>query len=96
MVTRGPDGKFVKGHSGGPGRPPRETEQYFVDLFRTSVSDADFQEVVAALVKAAKRGNTMATKIILEYLMGTPKQKADIAADLHVSMVEIVKEVAGE
>jgi hypothetical protein len=78
-VERDENGRFKKGISGNPkGRAPRETEQYFVDLFRSSVSDTDFKAVVDALVKAAKRGNTAAIKIILDYLMGAPKQRTEL------------------
>jgi hypothetical protein len=77
-VGRDESGRFKKGeYTGGPGRPSRETEKYFLELFRSSVSDADFKAVIEALVKAAKRGNTAATKIILDYLMGPPVQRTE-------------------
>lgn len=75
VAQRDEKGRFIKGTEAGPGRPPRETEQYFKDLFRGSVSDDDFRAAVAALVKEAKRGNTAALKLLFDYLMGPPLQK---------------------
>ena len=80
MAERNAKGQFTKGASGNPkGRKPRETERYFLDLFRSCISDTDFKDAIAVLVRLAKRGNTVAIKIILDYLMGPPVQKSELS-----------------
>ena len=92
VAQRDEKGRFAKGNPGGPGRPTRETEQYFIELFRDCVSDDDFRAVVDALVRAAKRGNTSAAKMILDYLMGPPKQKAEVSGEAGGPITFVIKE----
>jgi hypothetical protein len=76
VPERGKDGRFVPGNSGGPGRPPRETERGDLDLFRSCISDKDKKELIRAALKHGKspRGY-LDRKLLLAYLLGQPVQR---------------------
>jgi hypothetical protein len=68
MAERDKNGRFVKGHAGGPGRPPREREEKYYELAMTSVTYKDWQAIINRAANDAKRGDAQARKWLAEYL----------------------------
>lgn len=82
MTDRGPDGKFVKGHSGGPGRPPKQREEKYYDITMTACTFDDWKAIVKKAVDQAKRGDAVARKWLSDYLVGTPEQNVNLKTDI--------------
>ncbi len=70
---RDKQGRFVKGSSGGPGRPKRATEQEYLATLGEAVSLADWREVVVRAMSDAKTGDAKAREWLAKYLIGEPK-----------------------
>lgn len=66
-------GRFVKGGSGGPGRPKRATEQEYLATLSEAVSLTDWREVVTRAVSDAKSGDAKAREWLTKYLIGEAK-----------------------
>lgn len=81
VAGRNEKGQFTKGNPGGPGRPRREVEARNLQLFWATVSDEDWQAVVAAMIKQAKRGNVAAAQWLGNYHMGKPQDSVDITSN---------------
>jgi hypothetical protein len=65
-------GRFQKGCKPGPGNPHlRQVSQLRTALMR-AVTPSDIEEVVAKLLAAAKTGDTVAAREILNRVLGTP------------------------
>lgn len=64
-------GRFIAGNPGGPGRPPRATEQERLDALHSAVSADDWREVCAAAVAAAINGDNKAREWLSKYLLPT-------------------------
>lgn len=75
MAERDEKGHFVKGHSGGPGRPPKEREERFYEIMLSAVTYENWKEIVKKAVDQAKRGDSSARKFLADYLIGPPVQK---------------------
>jgi hypothetical protein len=67
---RDPRGRFAPGGPGGPGRPRRQVETDYLRALADSVSLEDWQEIVAAAVEAAKRGDARSREWLARYLLG--------------------------
>ena len=65
-TTRDHDGRFVKGHPGGPGRPRGSRNKAGQRLDERAAADAD--EILAQMIKAAKDGNQRAAEFVLSRL----------------------------
>lgn len=65
-------GKFLPGHSGGPGRPARPLEQRYLDAVRQAVTVADLICVFRTAVALAKAGDMPAAKFVASYTLGLP------------------------
>jgi hypothetical protein len=63
-------GRFVKGNSGGPGNPKAHDSLRLRQVFRSACSDADLRAICRKLVIMARKGNLLATREILERVMG--------------------------
>ena len=73
--NRGRDagGRFARGNPGGPGNPhAQKVAQLRSTLFR-AVSTTDLREVIKRLVTEAKGGDTAATRLLLNYVLGEPQ-----------------------
>jgi hypothetical protein len=81
MAERDDQGRFTKGHSGGPGRPPRSKEEKYLKATFAAVTLSDWRAIVKKAVEQAKRGNPSARKWLSDYLLGTPQQKLDVTSD---------------
>lgn len=71
-------GKFTKGNPGGPGRPRRSIEEKYLKAFNSAFKVEDVKEIVAALIKAALRGDVRAAQLLLSYGLGTPVNRTEI------------------
>ncbi len=78
-IWRNPDGTFGKGTIANPnGRPKREVEREYLDVTISSVSPADWAEIVKMVKALAKAGDMTAVKWLSENLMGKPAQQVDM------------------
>lgn len=71
---RDANGKFAPGGGGGPGRKPRQAEERLVRRLSARLNNGDFDKILDALVRQAQRGDVAATRLLLEYAVGKPKQ----------------------
>ena len=78
MADRGPDGKFIKGNGGGPGRPTKEREERYHEIMLNTVTFKDWTEIVQKAAAQAKKGDAVARKWLSDYLVGPPIQKQEI------------------
>lgn len=77
MAERDENGRFIKGHSGGPGRPTKKREDRYYEIMLTSVTFEDFKSIVKKAVEQAARGDGTARKWLADYLIGPPVQKTE-------------------
>ena len=87
-----PSGKFAKGNPGGPGNPHAARVGQLRALFFESISDADFQAIIATLISLAKSGDLAAVKILLERALGRVEVVPEPAAE-DASPVGIVRQL---
>ena len=70
---------FVKGQVANPnGRPRKSIEERYTKAVYSVVKAAEFKAVIEMILKAAKRGDMRAAKLILDYTVGTPIQKTEL------------------
>jgi len=65
-------GRFVRNNRGGPGNPFARKVAALRAALLASVTDQDIQEVRAALLLEAKKGNVAAARLFLAYTVGKP------------------------
>jgi hypothetical protein len=70
-------GRFLAGNKAAVGRVNRQAR--LRSLFYDCVTDDDFREVVAVLVREAKAGDAVAIRELLTRLIGRPGEDADHA-----------------
>jgi hypothetical protein len=74
---RAADGKFVKGHLGGPGNPfARQTAALRKRLIN-AVTNEDIDAIAAKLIAQAKEGDVASAKLLFGYIMGKPAPAVD-------------------
>ena len=71
---RDANGRFVKGDSGGPGRPTKAREDRYYDITMTACTFDDWKAIVQKAVSQAKRGDSVARKWLSDFLVGVPEQ----------------------
>lgn len=74
-------GQFTKGNNGGPGNPFAQQVAELRKTLLAAVKPKDLRDVVRALLKQAKEGNTAAVRELLSRLLGPPVE-IDILARL--------------
>lgn len=79
MTERDSNGRFVKGHSGGPGRPAKERSERYYEIAISACTYDDWREIWKKAVEQAKRGNPTARKFLADYLLGTPVRRTEIS-----------------
>ena len=85
MTERDENGRFVKGQSGNPnGRPRLDEEQRYLRTLRKALPEKDVRAIVAALVSRAKRGDSRAAQLLLEYAIGKPTQYVKTDTEMHI------------
>lgn len=80
MDKRDRNGRFEQGTSGGPGRPPRQTETDYLRATLAACSLEDWREIVVKAVYDAKRGNPKARDFLARYLLGAAPVLSDLMA----------------
>jgi len=65
-------GRFTKGNPGGPGNPLGPAiARLRAELVR-AVTPSDMRAIAQALIRRARDGDTLATRILFGYLLGRP------------------------
>jgi hypothetical protein len=76
-------GRFASGNKGGPGNPYAARVGRWRAIMTDAVTDDDMRAVVAALVAAAKRGESWAVKEVFDRTVGKPVE-ADLVVRLEM------------
>jgi hypothetical protein len=71
-------GQFVAGNAGGPGRPPRSTEQAYMEATINNCSLEDWGAIVRRAVQDAIAGDAQARTFLANYLIGKPKETVQV------------------
>ena len=87
------NGGWKKGKSGNPkGRPTRAHEDEYLRIFNSVITPENFKKICNTLYSFASGGNMQAIKMVLEYKMGQPTQKHEVAGkdggDIYVTVVK--------
>lgn len=69
---RDAQGRFAKGHPGGPGNPFGRHVAALRAALLEEITDDDIQAVVRKLIEMSKTGNLQAAKLLLSYAIGKP------------------------
>ena len=77
---RNPDGTFAKGHAGGPGRPPRQTEQAYLRTLAATITQDDWRAIVQTAIADAKAGDARARQWLSDWLLRGVPTLLDLAA----------------
>jgi hypothetical protein len=80
MSDRDANGRFVNGHAKTGGRSTKEREERYFEIAKTTISFDRFERIIDKLGTMAEKGNLGAAKLLLEYLIGSPKQSVDITS----------------
>jgi len=79
LRERDEKGRFIKGSVGNPkGRPPKAREERYYEITLSTVTFADWEEIIRKAADQAKRGDYQARKFLADYLLGPPLQRAEI------------------
>ena len=84
-MTRDEKGRFVKGNSGGPGRPPKEREERYYEITMTACTYKDWEAIIKKAIEQAKRGDAIARKWLSDFLVGTPDQNVNLRSSIIVN-----------
>jgi hypothetical protein len=84
---RGAGGRFANGNPGGPGNPFAARVGKLRSTLLDVVSDAELSKVAAAMLKAAKRGDVNAARLLLSYAIGRPVDPVDGLSDGKLEVV---------
>ena len=77
---RSPTGRFVIGNTHARGNPHAGVVARFRSALLATITEADFTDVITALVTAAKAGDMVATKILLDRVLGRVTDLHDVPA----------------
>lgn len=86
-------GKFAPGNRAGVGHGRGRTQREFDAALRGRVTDEAFAEIVDRLIEQARAGDGIATKLVLDRLLGRAREAASGIA-LDVSTIASSKDVA--
>jgi len=73
-------GRFAKGNAGGPGNPAVRRLAEYRAAITAAVTPKDIGRIIKKLVKRALSGETMATRELLDRLIGRPQQASSYTA----------------
>jgi len=94
MTDRGPDGKFVPGSKGGPGRKKLEVSEGVTALIDSVVTVEDWGKIIIKLRDLAIRGNLAAINALMDRRFGKPMQRNEVTGanggPVQITRVEIV------
>ena len=80
-MERQTNGRFAKGHPGGPGRPRRSTEENYLEALSENVTLKDWTEVVTRALVDAKAGDSRARDWLSRYLISERISRLDVRFD---------------
>jgi hypothetical protein len=63
-------GRFLPGHAGGPGRPPRAIETDYLQKLADQVTLEDWAAITQRAIKDAKKGSGAARAWLSKYMLG--------------------------
>jgi hypothetical protein len=90
LRERDEKGRFIKGSVGNPkGRPPKAREERYYEITLSTVTFADWEEIIRKAADQAKRGDYQARKFLAEYLVGPPVQRTEILGDNIMSIEDL-------
>ena len=102
-TDRASNGRFLKGHTGGPGRPRRAVEQEYLAKLNATVTLEVWQQIVERAVQDAKNGDAKAREWIAKYLIGDERpslvllaanERAGITADVAIDSLACKQQVS--
>lgn len=85
--VRGEGGKFGKGNKGGPGNPYAKRLNELRKSLYAAISTNDVQEILAAMIEGAKKGDVQAAKLVLGYVVQQPTMLEGNEDDATISVV---------
>ncbi len=65
-------GRYLPGHSGGPGRPKKKRDPAYMTIVEEEVTHEDWRAIIRTLKEAALNGEPQAQKLLAAYLLGRP------------------------
>jgi hypothetical protein len=98
LPDRDDKGRFKKGYKGGPGRPKREVEEYYLAIMLDEITPDDWRAITKKAVEQAKRGDQQARKWLSDYLLGLPVQRTEHSGEdgSPIQIIEIVRNVSND
>jgi hypothetical protein len=86
-LVRASNGRFMKGHPGGPGRPRRAVEQEYLVTLNAAVTLEAWRQIVDRAVADALKGDGKARDFLAKYLIGdNPPSLTELAAAQEAGM----------
>lgn len=79
---RGKDGRFLKGHPGGPGNPTFKRMLAYREAVAKAATPEKVEEATLKLIEVALSGDVPAIKLLLEYTCGKPKQEVELSGEV--------------
>lgn len=74
------DGRFAPGNRGGPGRPPRSTEERYLAVITETVPPERWRAAVEAIYQRARDGDAKAFEILAKYVC-PPEARSHVTVD---------------
>lgn len=71
---RDKNGRFVKGDTGGPGRPPKPVEHVYWNVARTKCTVDDWEQIIGRAIQDAKDGDVQARRWLADIIIGDPNK----------------------
>lgn len=99
---RDKNGRFIKGDSGGPGRPSKATERQYWTVAKTACTLDQWQVIITRAIQDASDGDRHARKWLSDLLVGNlfkmreREDASDAPAPAIESTTDIVKLLASE
>lgn len=84
-------GRFTQGAPPGPGRTSRQVEQRFLELTYRHCTEADWAEIVQAMVKRAKKGDVRVVEWLSRHLL--PPVRTQPGIELHGNTAQRIEQV---
>jgi hypothetical protein len=80
-------GRFIKGNSGGPGRPKKSREERYYKITMMTCTFEDWKIIVERAIRDAQKGDQYARKWLSDYLVGVPDQPLSGGVEILVRYV---------
>jgi hypothetical protein len=94
LADRNALGQFVRGHApsnkGQGGRPPRGVEERIIRALSDEIDNGKLKAMVRAVSAKAQEGDLRAVRLVMEYLVGMPRQRTEIT--ISEEMRELVQD----